>query len=179
MPAEDFFVEPEVYAHTAETAAKGEKAEKEWEEMFAAYAEKYPELAAEWKSWHSEELPVDLLNDEDFWKFEGSMATRASSGEVLNRLPLIEAPADEWVYTVSLTDPEGTDAEWNSLLSHLTSRKEALAALRESCSVTLRLYVQSDYAQIAYCLSPETMGKLVALGMPLSISSLSWGEVAI
>ena len=98
---------------------------------------------------------------------------------MLNRLPLIEAPADEWVYTVPLTDPEGTDAEWNSLLSHLTSRKEALAALRESCSVTLRLYVQSDYAQIAYCLSPETMGKLVALGMPLSISSLSWGEVAI
>ena len=55
----------------------------------------------------------------------------------------------------------------------------ALAALRESCTVTLRLYIQSDYAQIAYCLSPETMGKLVALGMPLSISSLSWGEVAI
>ena len=82
-------------------------------------------------------------------------------------------------YTVPLTEPEGTDAEWNSLLSHLESRADALAALRESCTVTLRLYIQSDYAQIAYRLSPETMGKLVALGMPLSISSLSWGEVAI
>ena len=122
----------------------------------------------------------DGLSVENIESTLGLKATRMiRRGEVLNRLPLIEAPADEWVYTVSLTDPEGTDAEWNSLLSHLTSRKEALAALRESCSVTLRLYVQSDYAQIAYCLSPETMGKLVALGMPLSISSLSWGEVAI
>lgn len=122
----------------------------------------------------------DGLSVENIESNLGLKATRMiRRGEVLNRLPLIEAPADEWVYTVSLTDPEGTDAEWNSLLSHLTSRKEALAALRESCSVTLRLYVQSDYAQIAYCLSPETMGKLVALGMPLSISSLSWGEVAI
>ena len=122
----------------------------------------------------------DGLSVENIESNLGLKATRMiRRGEVLNRLPLIEAPADEWVYTVSLTDPEGTDAEWNSLLSHLTSRKEALAALRESCSVTLRLYVQSDYAQIAYCLSPETMGKLVALGMPLSISSLSWGEMAI
>ena len=122
----------------------------------------------------------DGLSVENIESNLGLKATRMiRRGEVLNRLPLIEAPADEWVYTVSLTDPEGTDAEWNSLLSHLTSRKEAFAALRESCSVTLRLYVQSDYAQIAYCLSPETMGKLVALGMPLSISSLSWGEVAI
>ena len=122
----------------------------------------------------------DGLSVENIESNLGLKATRMiRRGEVLNRLPLIEAQADEWVYTVPLTDPEGTDAEWNSLLSHLTSRKEALAALRESCSVTLRLYVQSDYAQIAYCLSPETMGKLVALGMPLSISSLSWGEVAI
>ena len=122
----------------------------------------------------------DGLSVENIESNLGLKATRMiRRGEVLNRLPLIEAPADEWVYTVSLTDPEGTDAEWNSLLSHLTSRKEALAALRESCSVTLRLYVQSDYAQIAYCLSPETMGKLVALGMPLSISSLSWGEMGM
>lgn len=124
---------------------------------------------------HGESLPM-----EDIEAKLGLRATRViHKGEVLNRLPLIEAPADEWVYTVPLTEPEGTDVEWNSLLSHLESRADALAALRESCTVTLRLYIQSDYAQIAYRLSPETMGKLVALGMPLSISSLSWGEVAI
>ena len=124
---------------------------------------------------HGESLPMEEI--------EAGLGLRATrvirKGEVLNRLPLIEAPADEWVYTVPLTEPEGTDVEWNSLLSHLESRADALAALRESCTVTLRLYIQSDYAQIAYRLSPETMGKLVALGMPLSISSLSWGEVAI
>ena len=124
---------------------------------------------------HGESLPMEEI--------EAGLGLRATrvirKGEVLNRLPLIEAPADEWVHTVPLTEPEGTDAEWNSLLSHLESRNEALATLRARCTVTLRLYIQSDYAQSAYCLSPETMGKLVALGMPLSISSLSWGEVAI
>lgn len=31
-----------------------------------AYSKEYPELAKEWELWHSDELPVDLLNDEDF-----------------------------------------------------------------------------------------------------------------
>ena len=43
-------------------------------------------MAEEWALWHSEDLPLDLLNDEDFWKFEGKAATRSSSGKVLNRL---------------------------------------------------------------------------------------------
>ena len=124
---------------------------------------------------HGEGLPM-----EDLEARLGLKATRViRKGEVLNRLPLIEAAADEWVYTVPLTEPDGTDTHWNSLLSHLEARGEVLAALRSSFRVTLRLYIQSDYAQIAYCLMPETMGKLVALGLPLSISSLSWGEVAI
>ena len=83
---EPFAVPAEVYETTAAVEKAGEEKRQAWDELFAAYEKAYPELAAEWKSWHSEELPVDLLNDEDFWKFEGSMATRASSGEVLNRL---------------------------------------------------------------------------------------------
>ena len=86
MPEESFTVLPEVYEHTAKLAEKGAKAEKEWEELFAAYAAKYPELAAEWKVWFSDELPCDLLHDDAFWAFEGSNATRNTSGEALNRL---------------------------------------------------------------------------------------------
>lgn len=43
--------------------------------------------------------------------------------------------------------------------------------------VTLRLYVQTDSIQMVYQLAPETMALLAALGMPLEVSSLSWGEV--
>ena len=49
---------------------EGAKAEAEWNEMFRAYAEKYPELAKEYAQWHSDEPAADLLNDEDFWKNE-------------------------------------------------------------------------------------------------------------
>ena len=42
--------------------------------------------------------------------------------------------------------------------------------------MNLRMYVQSDKAQIAYRLMPETLAKLVATGLPLDVTSLSWGE---
>ncbi len=86
MPEAAFTLPDGVYAHTKEVAQRGAKAEAEWNALFAAYGAKYPELAAEWAVWHSEKLPVDLLNDENFWRFEGKMATRNSSGECLNRL---------------------------------------------------------------------------------------------
>lgn len=54
--------------------------------MFRAYAEKYPELAKEYAQWHSDELAADLLNDEDFWKNEGDLATRAASEKVLQKV---------------------------------------------------------------------------------------------
>ncbi len=86
LPLDDFAVLPEVYEHTKLAAEKGAKAQKEWEALFAAYAKQYPELAAEWKVWFSDELPCDLLHDDAFWAFEGSNATRNTSGEALNRL---------------------------------------------------------------------------------------------
>ena len=110
----------------------------------------------------------------------GLKATRMiRKGEELNRLPLVVAPEDEWVYAISLTEPEGTDGEWNALLSRLQERREQLNALKQTYQVTLRMYVQSDYAQMAYQLMPETMEKVVAIGLPLNVSSLSWGEVGM
>ncbi|MDD3395470.1 MAG: transketolase, partial [Anaerotignum sp.] len=84
--ADEFFVPEEVKAHMAEIIANGEKAEAAWKEMFKAYAEKNPELAKEYAAWHSDELAVDLLNDDDFWKNEGDIATRAASEKVLQKV---------------------------------------------------------------------------------------------
>ena len=39
-----------------------------------------------WDFWFSKELPLDLVGDEDLWKFEGREATRNSSGMVLGKL---------------------------------------------------------------------------------------------
>lgn len=124
---------------------------------------------------HGDELPMEQVE-----ALLGLKATRVlRKGDVINRLPLIEAETDEWMHTISLTDPEGTDAGLNGLLTHLTKCADALKELQAKNRVELRLYVQSDYAQMAYSLMPETLQKLSELGLPLSVSSLSWGEIAL
>ena len=119
----------------------------------------------------------------DVDRIESSLGLKATrmirKGEELNRLPLVVAPKDEWVYAISLTEPEGADGEWNALLSRLQERREQLTALKQNYQVALRMYVQSDYAQMAYQLMPETMEKVVAIGLPLNVSSLSWGEMGM
>lgn len=83
---EPFFVPDEVKAHIADWKATCDKKEAAWKALFADYAKQYPELAKEYAQWHSTELPVDLLNDEDFWKNEGDIATRATSEKVLQKV---------------------------------------------------------------------------------------------
>ncbi len=83
---EAFKVPEEVYQLTDAVKAAGEKAEQDWLDLFAKYAEAYPELAREWEIWHSGKLPFDPMADEALWAFSGKAATRNSCGEVLNRL---------------------------------------------------------------------------------------------
>lgn len=86
MPAEDFAVLPEVYAHMESVIEKGKGEEQKWNALFDAYCKAYPELAAEWQVWYSDKLAVNLEEEDAFWQFEGKTATRASSGEALQRL---------------------------------------------------------------------------------------------
>ena len=86
MPEDEFLVLPEVYAHCQAQMEKNEKAEEAWKEMFAAYRAKYPELAEEWDAWHSQELPDDVALNDALWQWDGKIATRATSGEMINRL---------------------------------------------------------------------------------------------
>ncbi|MBQ8313056.1 MAG: DUF4279 domain-containing protein [Clostridia bacterium] len=124
---------------------------------------------------HGDELAMEQI--EAALELQATRTLR--KGDVINRLPLIEASADEWTHSISLTAPESADAGLNQLLAHLTARKAVLAQLQEKYNVELRLYVQSDYAQMTYSLMPETLAKLAELALPLSISSLSWGEFAL
>ncbi|AQR94856.1 transketolase [Clostridium saccharoperbutylacetonicum] len=82
-----FYVPDEVYTNMNEHIAKGEKTEIAWKELFKAYSAAYPELAAEYTKWMSGEIDKDaLLNNEELWSFDKEMATRESSGIMINRL---------------------------------------------------------------------------------------------
>lgn len=83
---ESFFVPEEVKANIAALNAENAKKEAAWKNMMADYAAKYPELAKEYEAWMHNEMTVDLLEDEDFWKDEGNLATRATSEKVLQKV---------------------------------------------------------------------------------------------
>lgn len=123
-----------------------------------------------------EALPFDELQAS--LALGGEVCT-VRKGEELNRLPLIIAPEDELVYTIPLTEPEGEDPGLTELLGQLAARKDVLDKINDAYRVNLRMYVQSDRAQIAYRLMPETLAKLVATGLPLDVTSLSWGEIRL
>lgn len=87
-PMEEAFAVPdEVYAHYESLAKEGAAAQVDWEEMFAAYKEKFPDMKQLWDTYHA---PLDgdtLLHDEDFWRFDDKpQATRSLSGMIIQRL---------------------------------------------------------------------------------------------
>ena len=86
MPDEAFCVADDVYAHCRESAARSQAAEDAWKAMMAKYAEAYPELAKEFCDWLTGGSAAKLFEDEALWAFEGKIATRATSGEMINRL---------------------------------------------------------------------------------------------
>jgi transketolase len=89
---EDFYVPDEVYSRFRELVIEnGVKKEKEWQSLFAEYEQQYPELAAELKLAIKGELPEGWDKEIPVYEEGKTLASRASSGEVLNavakRLP--------------------------------------------------------------------------------------------
>ncbi len=84
---EPFYVPEDVYSHYAALAEEKAEKDQEWQNLFAEYTEKFPELSELWKQYHSQENEEKLLNDEEFWKAsEKAEASRASSGAVINTM---------------------------------------------------------------------------------------------
>lgn len=80
-----FLVPDEVLAFFRKAIDNGRKSEEQWNQRLLDYQKKYPELAKEFSSWLSGEIPSDALKD--FPKFDpaaGAVATRSASGKVIN-----------------------------------------------------------------------------------------------
>ena len=82
---DSFSVPDEVYDFLSKIIEKLGADELKWNELLNEYKEKYPDAYANYEVWHSNTLP-DLLNDPDFWSYEGDLATRVSSETILNKL---------------------------------------------------------------------------------------------
>ena len=84
---EPFAVSNDIYAHYKELAKNGAEKEQSWNKLFEEYSQKFPQDRQRWDEFFSDKYIKDLENNEEYWKYEDKKnATRASSGEVINKL---------------------------------------------------------------------------------------------
>ena len=84
---EPFAVSDDIYAHYKELAKNGAEKEQSWNKLFEEYSQKFPQDRQRWDEFFSDKYIKDLENNEEYWKYEDKKnATRASSGEVINKL---------------------------------------------------------------------------------------------
>jgi len=183
----EFHVPEEVRANMNVLIEEGQEKEDEWNTLFASYSKEYPELAKEWEVWHIDKLPVDLLNNEDFWKFSGKMATRASSGEVINRLAklvpnLIGGSADlapsNKTYMKDKGDFSAEDRSGANL--HFGVREHAMAAIGNGIAIHggLRTFVATFFVFSDYMKGSMRLSALMKLPVTyvLTHDSIGVGE---
>jgi len=86
MPEAPFTVDDDVALYMAKKVEALAAEELEWQEMFKAYEKENPELATEYKAWFSGEIDQSVFEDDAYWSYAEKVASRSSSGKVLNKL---------------------------------------------------------------------------------------------
>ena len=164
---EPFTVPNQVINHMDNIKSQLMKKEEIWNELLADYAVKNPELAKEYDAWQSGELSIDLLKVQEMWKFEGSSATRSSSGEIINILSkyvpnLIGGSADLAPSNKSYMKGRGdfSKDDRNGSNLHFGVREHAMASIANGLYVhgglkpfVSTFFVFSDYMKGAMRLS--------------------------
>ena len=135
-PEKKFFIPEEASSEFRKQVDLGESSENEWNALFEAFATDHNDEALELVRWLSRELPENL--EEILPKFEADakgMATRASSGKVLNALKdavpnMLGGSADlEGSVKTNLTDEGVFNAEnYAGRNTHYGVREHAMAA---------------------------------------------------
>ncbi|MDO4739454.1 MAG: transketolase [Eubacteriales bacterium] len=182
-----FEIPQEAYEGPRAAAQAGAQAQAEWEELFARWRAAYPELAAQWDAWHDPHPSYDFLDEDEFWTFSGKGATRASSGECLNRIAaklpnLFGGSADlgpsnkstlKGKGEFSAETPEGANI-------HFGVREMAMAAVCNGVCLHggLRPYCATFFVFSDYMKNAMRMSALMGLNVPyiLTHDSIGVGE---
>lgn len=81
-----FYIPEEALQHFRKAIERGAQLQREWQERFDAWAMAYPDLAKEWSDGFSGTLPEGWDREIPTFGPEEGLATRASSGKVLNAI---------------------------------------------------------------------------------------------
>jgi len=86
-PEDLFFVPKKALAQFRNSIERGRKWEVEWLHLYDSYANKYPDMARQWKEFHDRKWPDGWEKElPSFEPEQGPIATRSASGKVLERL---------------------------------------------------------------------------------------------
>lgn len=164
---EPFTIPSEVIAFGKEFVSEAEALEEKWNKMFSEYRASNPDLSKEWDAWFEGIGLEDIKANEEFWKFEKSMATRDSSGILINRLTklipnLVGGSADlapsNKTYMTGKGDFSAEDKSGANL--HFGVREFAMGAIANGIAIhgglrvfAATFFVFSDYMKAAVRLS--------------------------
>ncbi|NLN07593.1 MAG: transketolase [Firmicutes bacterium] len=167
-----FYVPEEVREHFRELAGRLQQAKAEWDKLFTAYREKYPEAAAAWVAWHDKKIPEDLENDERLWRFDKPMATRSASGQVMQviaeYLPNLmggsaDLNASTKTYLSGRGDFQAQNRKGNNLFFGV--REHAMGAVANGLALHggLRPFVSTFFVFVDYMRPPVRLAALMGL----------------
>ena len=164
----DFEVPKEVYDHYKELADNMAKAEDKWNELFAAYVEKYPEMKELWDNYFDGYDMSDLFNSDEYWaKGDKPEATRSTSGTILNMIKkampnLIGGSADLAPSNKTNMKDAGDFSKDNYAGTnlHFGVREQAMAAIGNGLDGGLKAFVATFFVFSDYV---KPMARLSAL----------------
>jgi len=184
---EPFTVPEEVKKHMEIFNEKAVVNEETWNTLLKSYKLAYPEIAKEWDLYFSGKIATDLLEDESFWSFEKPMATRESSGILINRLAKLVpniiggsadlAPSNK-TYMKDRGDFSAEDRSGSNL--HFGVREHAMAAIANGIYLHggLKVFVSTFFVFSDYMKGAMRLSSIMKLPIPyvLTHDSIGVGE---
>lgn len=156
---DEFFVPADVKEVAADWLHQASAWEADWNAMLETYKQNHAESYKEWTEWQSGKLSVDLDSWEEYWQYEGNLATRQSSEVVLNKLSakvpnLFGGSADLAPSTLSLMKDRESYSKANPAGSnlHFGIREHAMTAIANAFAAYggLRPYVAGFFVFCDY-----------------------------
>jgi transketolase len=168
-----FHIPAEALKHFRRAVARGDSAQTEWESRFKAYAQEYPDLAAEFQRVIDGRLPKDWEADlPAFRAADGPMATRVASGKAIEalgpRLPeMMGGSADLGPSTHTNIDGAGNfePENWAGRNMHFGIRENAMGAILNGMALHRGIipYGGTFFVFTDYMLPPMRLAAMDAL----------------
>lgn len=119
-----------------------------------------------------DKLNLDLIED----TLNITASEKQKKGEIFNKI-IGKVQYDFIRFNEKTNGKYNPNETLMTLLNKLIANEEFLKDLSKNACIYIKCYVQSDYAQVNYMLSANTLNKIAQLGIGLEISIVSWGGI--